>query len=103
MTLAVDTASQYTAELNEEDLQLIAATLLMVARLIPNGTAQDISRKFLARPICLTSHDVHVICAALTGMSTAIKEDRVLPHREILRACNHATLIIQKLQRGIGG
>ena len=95
--------SNYQAELTDSDIQLIAAMLLMMARLIPNGTAQHIARKFLSFPIELERADVEVICAGLVGMSSSVKEDRVLPPEEKLRVRNHAARIIEKLERGKRG
>lgn len=94
-------ASAHDAELGESETQLIAAALLMWARLIPNGTAQDIARKFLRHPIELTPYDRDVIVAALDAVAYAMQTDRVLPASQRYKVQEDCLKVAKKLHRRV--
>lgn len=91
--------SSHDAQLDESDTQLIAAALLMWARIIPNGTAQDIARKFLHHPIQLTGYDRDVIVAALDAVAYAMQTDRVLPASQRYKVQEDCLKVAKKLHR----
>jgi hypothetical protein len=92
-------ADEHGAELTDVETQLIAAALLMWARMIPNGTAQDIARKFLHHPVQLTSYDRDVIVAALDAVSYAMQTDRVLPASQRYKVQEDCLKVAKKLHR----
>lgn len=91
----------HDAQLSEEETQLIAAALLMWARLIPNGTAHDIARKFLTYPIRLTSYDRDVIVAALDAVAYSMQTDKVLPASQRYRVQESCLAVVKKLHRSL--
>jgi len=97
----LDLLPPHGAELNDADLQLIAAALLMMARLIPNGTAQDIARKFLRTPIELTKYDRDVVVAALDAVAYAMQTDRVLPASQRYKVQEDCLKVAKKLHRSV--
>lgn len=94
-------ANAHSAELGDEDTQLIAAALLMWARIIPNGTAQHIARKFLSHPIELTPYDRDVIVAALDAVAYAMQTDRVLPASQRYKVQEDCLRVAKKLHRSV--
>lgn len=91
----------HEAVLDETDTQLIGAALLMMARLIPNGTAQHIALKFLQHPIELTSHDREVIIAALDAVAYAMQKDKVLPASQRYKVQEDCLKVAKKLHRSV--
>lgn len=95
----LDLVNTHDAQLSDEDTQLIAAALLMWARMIPNGTAQDIARKFLTFPVRLTGYDRDVIVAALDAVAYAMQKDKVLPASQRYKVQEDCLKVAKKLHR----
>jgi hypothetical protein len=83
-----DFLNVHDAQLTSEDTQIIAAALLMWARLIPNGTAQDVAHKFLQQPVRLTSYDRDVM-----------QEEKKLPASQRYLVQERCLAVAKKLYR----
>lgn len=86
--------------LETEEVQLIAATLFMMQRVMGNnGLAQHLARQFLSPVPNFSRADAEVICAALGALQRQIRTDTVLTRGQRESVIARAQTIINKLER----
>lgn len=88
-------------EFDESELQLIAATTMMMQRVMSVGAAQHLARQFMKVPIELTRADLNIVAAMMGALQREIKRDKVLPHPERMRVIRQAQTIINKIEESL--
>lgn len=91
------------SEINFTDgeMQLIAATTMMMQRVMSHGAAQHLARQFLKVPIELTRADLSIVATMMGALQREIRRDKVLPGSERMRVIAEAQVIINKIEESL--